>query len=243
MDPSLTSAKTYESWYADRSNDRASVAGTMSIFGAPTGNTALQPAAVAASFVNQAPEVSRLLLLLVSGHVHLFHEVAKFPPTLGVDTAWDNQSFAFAGDVVSGPGFLTATTVSWLSTHYHLITGTVLVAKRELAATTFAADPNLELLGPFANQDAETEVVRVRITCCLPPQYAHLLLAAPLPVRAVYELLMDRMTTDGLLEDCKPLFNWLRVAVTIPTTEEARPRVEVVAPTAPVLDAALARQG
>jgi hypothetical protein len=92
------------------------------------------------------------------------------------------------------------------------------------AATSFAADTEIEFLGPYADNDAGTEVIRVRNTMYLPPRYARSLSA-----REAFERITTQIETDGLVDECQPLIDWLRVSITQPAVNE-RPRVEVAAP-------------
>jgi hypothetical protein len=45
------------------------------------------------------------------------------------------------------------------------------VPQREILVQALAADPTVELLGPFGNEDAGTDVIRVRQAMLVPFRY------------------------------------------------------------------------
>jgi hypothetical protein len=91
-----------------------------------------------------------------------------------------------------------------------------------------AVDPELALLGPFGNEDAGMDIVRVRQAMLIPFQYVRLLLQCPLtpreawvPFRYVRLLLQCPLTpreawvqvagaiyNDGNQDTCGPLLDW-----------------------------------
>ena len=89
--------------------------------------------------------------------VQLFHRVTHFQPRMGMlPSTWDNSTFAFAGDVCNGQ----ISTVSWDSRLYEPASiGYLDVGTAALIDDAFAADPNAQMVGPFANGDAGTERV------------------------------------------------------------------------------------
>jgi hypothetical protein len=185
--------------------------------------------------LNQDFSAPRIMRVMSAGSIQAFHEIHRFPSRFGARSEWDTLSFASKGDIVASPGDIAATTVNWPSTNYRLAGAVVRVPSVALATQAFATGPELELLGPFAETDNGTELVRVRKTMYCPAKYAHFVLNQSLPARETFLRMTTLIATDGVTEACKHLIDCLRVAIT-PPTEGERPRVEMAAPTAPVAD-------
>jgi hypothetical protein len=77
-----------------------------------------------------------------------------------------------------------------------------------------AADPALSLVGPFGNEDAGTDVVRVRQAMLVPFRYVRLLLERPLTLREAWVQVAGAIYNDGAHDACAPLLDWFRVALT-----------------------------
>jgi hypothetical protein len=77
-----------------------------------------------------------------------------------------------------------------------------------------SGDPELNLVGPFGNDDAGTEVIRICHTILVPFGYVHLLLQMPLMPRDAWIQLAGAIIANGNHETCAPLIDWIRAAIT-----------------------------
>jgi hypothetical protein len=99
-----------------------------------------------------------------------------------------------------------------------------------------AAEPERELVGPFGNDDAGTEVIRVRQAMLVPFRYVRVLLARPLTPREAWVQVAGAIFNDGTQEACAPLVDWLRAAITrqgedLPSRlQQEHPRVPLMLP-------------
>jgi hypothetical protein len=67
-----------------------------------------------------------------------------------------------------------------------------------------AADPAVNLVGPFGNDDAGTEVIRVRHTILVPFRYVRLLLQMPLTPKEAWIQVAGAVIADGNHVACAP---------------------------------------
>jgi hypothetical protein len=91
-----------------------------------------------------------------------------------------------------------------------------------------AGDPTLALVGPFANGEAGTELVRTSRTMYVPPRYVPLFLTLDVSPQAGYESLVAAATSNNDLVNCAPLPKWMRLAL---TREAAAAALVLVQPT------------
>jgi hypothetical protein len=211
---------TYSQYYQDDSHDNAegNYAAIMSIFAVPVAGDAPAPALVTESVYASAVTDPQAFITLVvdnvspEGRVCMFHRLQRFAPQLGVMTGLDNKGHAFFGDVVEGQ---MPATVEWPANAFHQAGGvTIRVPTREVIDQMLGADPGIRLLGPFGNDDAGTEVIRVRYAMLLPFRYVRILLPRPLTPREAWIQLAGAIYTDRKQEACAPLIDWLRAALT-----------------------------
>ena len=69
--------------------------------------------------------------------------------------------------------------------------------------------------GPYAANDAGTDVIRCRVTCWIAPTYAALILRLPdTSPQNVLRILGHRIVSDGKATECITTINWRRMALT-----------------------------
>ena len=97
---------------------------------------------------------------------------------------WDNQSFAFSGELVGGQ----VSTVCWENSVFDPSGDNPIVVGTELAiAETLALDPSVEMTGPHTNGAAGTEEVNVRSAVYVPPPYVPLVMHGDLTPRQAWD--------------------------------------------------------
>lgn len=90
---------------------------------------------------NAAPEA-------YPGEVLAYHQVTRFVPRMGLaPTPWDNLGFAFMGDLIQGQA---PPTVMWDTLNFHTVAQTHVLTVLALDQP-IAAQPNLNMVGPFNN--------------------------------------------------------------------------------------------
>jgi hypothetical protein len=127
-------------------------------------------------------------------------------------------------------------TVTWLPDYFYQVGGQLRVATAAAIDTALAGDPNAENLGPYNANDADTEVIRYRRTCYVPPAYVPLFLAGPMSPKQTWMTVKGQIDTDNNAADCEPLVDFMRAAITL-TNLNALPALALTAnPVAPVAD-------
>jgi hypothetical protein len=207
----------------------------------PVASEAPTPAQVMEAVYASAVTDPQACITLVVGEqfpdsrISLFHHLQRFAPQLGAPTGFDNKGYAFFGDITNGQA---PATVEWPANAFHQAGGFMIhVPTREVIDQTFGADLAVNLLGPFGNDDAGTEVlVRVRYAMLLPFCYMRLLLRRPLTPREAWIQLAGAIYANGKQDACAPLIDWLRVVVTrqaeglVPRVQLEHPRIPLMLP-------------
>ena len=114
--------------------------------------------------------------------------MAKFTPRLGQPpSGWDNQAFANVGDLVHN----NAVIVNWEQENFNQTAQVRIPTVDTIAAALAAEDPAhpIDLLGPYNNGDAGTEVVKVRRTVYLPACFARHFIDTPLSPKTARQIM------------------------------------------------------
>jgi len=100
-----------------------------------------------------------------------------------------------------------------------------------------AADPNAEMVGPFAAGDADTEQLTVRFAVFVPNRHMAMLLDDHMTPREAWQRIRGAIVADGLAQECEPLVGWLRVAITRRAGGANNPLNSVIAQPPPEMQA------
>jgi hypothetical protein len=147
---------------------------------------------------------------------------------------WSDRAFAFKGDLVRGQ----LSSVDFDTQYLHQVAGQQTVPTTDALTQLLAGDPALALVGPFANDEAGTDLIRTRRAMYVPPRYISLFLDADLSPRAGYETFAAAATSNNDVVNCAPLLQWLRLALTRDGAATASVLVQPI-PTVPLADAQL----
>lgn len=174
------------------------------------------------------------------GKVRLYHRVQRYTPSFVDVTQWDDQVFAFLGDLVA-----PANASSIVTVHLDEATGSPFgptnsfrIPEATLADASLAAAAPPDLLGPYNAQDADTTVVRVRKVMFCPAPYVRLILKEALSPMEAYTRFKAAITADGAEVGCARLLEWLRAAMTMQQANTISP-VASDKPLVPQIDATL----
>ena len=207
----------------------------MEVFNIDLNNQAVATPAVVQSLVLSA-EGAMPLLLLHGGMIHTYMQPSLFRRRIGLpQTQWDNCVFLTKGNLINNQ----AVTANWLTEYFHQVPQQHRVPTLATIQTSFLADPGLETLGPYADGEAGTELVRTRRTCFCPSSYAALIVEAPVTPRVAFGLLHTQMVIERREAECAPLLKFLQLAIVQTANGGPSPLELVVAPTAPLADAVL----
>lgn len=163
----------------------------------------------------------------------------KYPALLGQPTQWDNQVFAFHGDIIEG-GTITTVTFPADAFRYHRILGTqqnvpsTLARAREL----LEANPDVPYLDALADSEANIRQTRTRGYVPLPHIFVRQLLDQRPTVREGFIDLSLRLEALGDPNDCPELVNWLLCSITADTAGNP-PSLGRSLPVVPLADRAL----
>jgi hypothetical protein len=163
----------------------------------------------------------------------LYLQIDKFHPSLGrPPTPWDDKLFAQKGELHRNQAVL----IEWKSDYFHQLNQQLLVPSPGTIDATLAGAPELEVLGPYAQGEAGTELIKVRRTCFVPPKYVGMFLGRPLSPKEAWERVRGQIIIDGLERDCHALIKYLQAAITRPAPN-AEPLLALSeTPTAPLAD-------
>jgi hypothetical protein len=224
----------YRDFFADAANDPFNGEYTNALIPyAVPAYMAVPPAEVAALAIScRSQRVPTAFLLLHNDDklLHIYIQLEKFEPRFGFPASpLDNRLFIGKGELHHNNHQL----VEWDAQYFHR-TANICIPFADIIDTAVAAnaDPNL-LVGPYTAEDANTETIRVRNTCYVPPAYVPLFLAGPLSPRQAWETVRAQIMVDQREESCAPLINFLRCAITISQAGQA-PVLCTAPPTAPL---------
>jgi hypothetical protein len=145
-----------------------------------------------------------------AGSIQGHHRVARCQPSLVAATPFDEVARAFLGDARNGQAPHAAV---WDDTCFARNAG-VQVPTAANMDQLLAADPALESVGPFAAGDQGTEALTVRNSVHVPNRCMTMLLSDAMTPRQAWARVRGSIVTDGLEQECGPLIDWLRVALT-----------------------------
>ena len=175
--------------------------------------------------------------------IQVIHRPTRFAPTLGVNSQWNGQIFAFTGDV--GPG----NQIPLVSFPPDAFTRTVEVTipTNDQVEAQWLAAAGADCMGPFQQGDADTRRIRVRKVMAVPPAYASLCLSrVSFTLREGWTDIAGLVVQDGNADACRPLIDWLTVAGTFRPAAVANGNPQLPAVhttlTSPVPDAELLRR-
>lgn len=126
---------------------------------------------------------------------------------------WDNQSFTFSGDLVGKQ----VPSVTWEDSVFDpvgvnpILVGTDVAVEEALA---LALDPNIMMMGPHAAGAAGTLEVLVCGAIYVPPPFVSLVMHQDFTPRQAWGILGGAIVPAGKEFECRPLLNWLKVALT-----------------------------
>ena len=237
LGPAQPVACHYRDYFSDASNDPfgGNYTQVLQPYGVPLANqNVLSPAEVQQlALSGQTQRVpSAFLLQLPDGKLHVFLQLARFDTRMGLPpTPWDNRLYVQKGELFHNQAQL----VTWDSTYFHQANASLRVQTAAAIDTALAGDPAAEYMGPHDANDADTELIRYRKTCYVPPSYVPLFLASPMTPRQAWETCRAQIVTENREVECKPLLDYFRAAFTR-STANALPLLIVPSPNPPLAD-------
>ena len=145
------------------------------------------------------------------GTIVAVHRLTRHESRFGqLHTGYDNLGLGFYGDIINGQAPSTVVIPdAWFNQ-----TTMVQVPTHGLLAQEFAADPQLELLGPYQAGQPDVQPVTTRQIILVPNMYVTPVLTTGLAPRAAYQVLQGMVQQAGHEVACEPLMDWLRAALT-----------------------------
>ena len=225
----------YRDYFSDATKDpfRGNYSGVLQSYMVPPADaptpTVVRNAACNASTQN----IPTAFILLHDNDIklHVYLQLERFNARIGLPpTPWDDRMFIGKGELVHNQQVV----VEWNDNYFNQ-SNNVRVPSAALIDNAYGADPNANILGPFDAADADTEVIRVRRTCYVPPPYVSLFLANQFTPREAWMNVRGQIVNDGREADCATLINFLRCAITR-SAAGAAPTLAQTPPTAPLAD-------
>jgi hypothetical protein len=141
--------------------------------------------------------------------IYCLHLPSRYPSSLdGRTTPWDNNLYAYLGDVVQGQ----ITIVAFPSTGFNIVED--VEARTEGYILEHLNELNgLDVFPPIMPNDPYTAGVSTRYLMYLPLRYAPLMLdASGYTIRQAWERLYPALLETNALDKCTALLSWLHVA-------------------------------
>jgi hypothetical protein len=215
--PAAPFRASYVDFFADASNDpfQGQYAAAMEPYDVPLQNNpgTLAPEQIRTLVIGaRAQRVPTAFLLMHDDHLHVYLQADKFHPRLGLPaTPWDDLIYAQKGHLHRNQAVL----IEWKSDYFHQLNQQLLVpASAATIHTVFAAQPEAEFLGPYAQGEAGTELIKVRCTCFVLPRYVSLFLPGPIKPRETWERIRGQIVIEGQEVACQALIKYLQAALT-----------------------------
>lgn len=214
--------RTYRELYSDAANNPppARTAGYLAgyRFTDAQGGGVPTPATLKDQTVVLSDRQPMAFLALVTGRageleVVIVHRMLRYMDAPGDDpTGLHDHIIGLAGDIMPHQ----YPTVEVENTAFHLV-GTAVRVPTVAAMTTLLPtwDDTTPVLGPYTDQDPETEVVRPRYIQLLPGRYAALLIhRSRVRPKQAYQEIVSAMQAEHETEACQDVITWLRASCT-----------------------------
>lgn len=210
--PAVPIAGTFEERYATLPDALSGNYTTyMESFAATSGDT---PAQLRDQLLGANDAVPKVMVCMPTNDppmIRVIHTPFKYLPTLGHHSNWDNQNFAYVGDVGAGN---QVTIVNWSNDTFRL-SPNVRVPTVATMGDQWNAAAGADCVGPFTAADADTEEKQTRNVMVVPPAYAPLAMANPWTTpQQMWDSLYPQIVADNNEVACAPLVSWLQVACT-----------------------------
>ena len=215
--PAPPMATSFSGLYNDASKDPFCVNGSYNDYLAPfninaAGGVHDTPETVRnrlAAAANQRLRVT--LALLVEGRLRPYFLPFHQEQAMGAPPhpATDGKLFAYDWELVSGQGPLAEIPNSCFN-----LSPVVVAPTTASIATQLAADPHLQLVGPYAVGNADTVELRSRNVIAIPNKYVGLFLSQPngVPPRYYFNTILPLIEADGMGPTCLPLTTFCQIA-------------------------------
>jgi hypothetical protein len=220
--PASAQPKTYREMFSDASNISAPDRVRDYLQGYCFADGGVGPVPTPAALRDQTVILSDrqplAFLCLVTGvggalEVAVVHRLMKYMDFPGEpESGFHDRVLALLGDIMPHQ----YPTVEVPGTIFHLVGAPVRVPTTAAMQTLLPtwADPS-EPLGPYTDEDPETEVVRPRHVQLLPCRYASILVhRRGVTPKVAYQELFGAMQAQGEVEACHDIIVWLKVACT-----------------------------
>ena len=238
--PAPPPAALYRDYYNDPATDvfNGDYTNVLAPYAPAAGSTPAEVRVMACNSRSQGVPTAFLLLHRTDMLLHVYTQLDLFNPRMGLPaTPWDDTMFMGKGELYNNHQVL----VEWHPDYFRQGHNTRVPTPMELS-NMYAANNAANIVGPFVQADADTEVITTRRTCYIPPPYVALLLAQPLSPREAWDLVYTQIVADGNQVACAPLVNYLRCAATSSNVGD-HPTIAQIPPTVPLADHTLmARQ-
>jgi hypothetical protein len=172
------------------------------------------------------------------GVIRVTHNLTRYRAALGQPaTVWDGRMFGSTGDTV---GTQIPATVELPGTLFQQLNNgaTYRVGIGQMMNIMYA-QPNLQVLGPYGNHDAGTELIQCRNSAPVPHRYMGYFVTGPKTPRQAWEVVGHDISVNGDEDNCRILFDFLRLACTVSAAGDPASPLAQLDLVAPVPDAAL----
>ena len=166
------------------------------------------------------------------GLLHIYLQLARFHTRMGLlPMQWDKQMYCQRGELYRNQSQM----VKWNAAYFRQVNAAIRVPTRETIGNLYAGDNDAVYLGPFGDDDAGTELIRIRRTCYIPPSYVGMFLEGPMNPRMAWETVVHHIYAQGQQVSCTALIDFVRASLTR-SGAQALPLLCIAPPHAPLAD-------
>ena len=169
------------------------------------------------------------------GMLHIYLQLAKFHTCMGLPaTTWDDQMYIQKGELYRNQSQM----VTCSPAYFRQVAAAIRVPTREAIDTAYAGDRDAVYLGPFADGEAGTELIRIRRTCYVPPAYVPMFVEGSMSPRMAWETVVQHIYAEGCQAACAALVDYIRGSLTR-SAANALPLLCIAPPQVPLADRVL----
>jgi hypothetical protein len=154
-----------------------------------------------------------------TGHLKITHGYARYSSRAGHANIDRGATFCFKGEVDG----TDASTVAFDRDQLGMTPYVNVPLMPDRHQTLLAGEPTKTMVGPFEADATKVHTIRTRGAMFIPFELVALLLDKDLTAREAFLVVYPLLEDNDLVDDCRPLVEFLQVASTQPTAGNSRP--------------------
>ena len=167
------------------------------------------------------PKIYAILQTEPELQISFIHRPTIFAPSFAGVTQWDGGTFAFLGDVGVGNQLTVVEFPTGNPGAFGRCVPVTVPTTANMSAL-WAAAAGVDMLGPYAVNAADTELIRARYAVPIPKPYVEFcLVRGTFTPRTFWTDVISQVLLDNRAADCAVLVDWARVVSTYGAADQA----------------------